>query len=83
MYTYIYINIFISVYVHVFAYICIYTYIYIYFYVDGDGKPDYLDVDSDNDGINDALEGIDDVDGLLALSPYLSLSFSNFDSQFG
>jgi len=58
-------------------------YAYIYINVDGDGKPDYLDMDSDNDGIDDALEGIDDVDGLLALSPYLSLSFSNSDSCFG
>ena len=30
---------------------------------DGDGVPDYQDVDSDNDGILDALEGADDADG--------------------
>lgn len=29
---------------------------------DGDGVPDYLDPDSDNDGINDGLEGTGDID---------------------
>lgn len=30
---------------------------------DGDGIPNYLDLDSDGDGIPDATEGVDDADG--------------------
>lgn len=30
---------------------------------DGDGTPDYLDADSDNDGLSDKLEGVADWDG--------------------
>jgi len=30
---------------------------------DGDGTPDFLDIDSDNDGILDAIEGTGDIDG--------------------
>ncbi len=37
---------------------------------DGDGTPDYLDIDSDNDGDNDALEGWDgDNDGIPDIIP--------------
>ncbi|WP_029277763.1 tandem-95 repeat protein [Pedobacter borealis] len=30
---------------------------------DGDGIPNYLDIDSDNDGILDSVEGVGDIDG--------------------
>jgi hypothetical protein len=32
---------------------------------DLDGVPDYLDTDSDGDGIHDAIEGIEDVDKVM------------------